>query len=80
MAQEHISTTEATQWAIQILDAKYEKADLQAVIDLQELERFTFSTALDLHMDYYTIRLDPDMTTSAQSFSPGGNIPTSGYR
>ena len=27
---------------------------------LQELEGFTYATALDLHMGYYTIRLDPD--------------------
>jgi hypothetical protein len=27
---------------------------------LQELEGFTFATALDLNMDYFTIRLDPD--------------------
>ncbi len=27
---------------------------------LQELEGFTFATALDLNMSYYTIRLDPD--------------------
>ncbi len=27
---------------------------------LQELERFSFATALDLNMGYYTTRLDPD--------------------
>ncbi len=27
---------------------------------LQELEEFTFATALDLNMGYYTIRLDPN--------------------
>jgi hypothetical protein len=27
---------------------------------LQELEGFTFATAFDLNMGYYTIRLDPD--------------------
>ena len=27
---------------------------------LQEMEGFTFATALDLNMGYYTIRLDPD--------------------
>ncbi len=27
---------------------------------LQELEGFTFATALDLNIGYYTIRLDPD--------------------
>ena len=29
---------------------------------LQELEGFTFATALDLNMGYYTIRLDPDVS------------------
>ena len=27
---------------------------------LQEMEGFTYATALDLNMGYYTIRLDPD--------------------
>jgi hypothetical protein len=27
---------------------------------LQELEGFSFATALDINMGYYTIRLDPD--------------------
>ncbi len=27
---------------------------------LKEFEGFTFATALDLNMGYYTIRLDPD--------------------
>jgi hypothetical protein len=27
---------------------------------LQELEGFTYSTALDIKMSYYTIKLDPD--------------------
>ncbi len=27
---------------------------------LQELEGFTYATALDLNMGFYTIRLDPD--------------------
>ncbi len=27
---------------------------------LQELEGFTFATALDLNMGHYTVRLDPD--------------------
>ena len=29
---------------------------------LQELEGFTYATALDLNMGYYTIRLDPDLS------------------
>ena len=28
----------------------------------QELEGFTYATALDLNMGYYTIRLDPDVS------------------
>ena len=28
--------------------------------DLQELEGFTYATALDLNIGYYTIWLDPD--------------------
>ncbi len=27
---------------------------------LQEIEAFSYATALDLNMGYYTIRLDPD--------------------
>ena len=30
------------------------------MVVLQELEGFTFATALDLNMGYYNIRLDPD--------------------
>jgi hypothetical protein len=33
MAQEPVSITEATKWVVQIFDANYEKADLQAVVD-----------------------------------------------
>lgn len=33
MAQEAASTTEATKWVVQILDANYEKADFQTVVD-----------------------------------------------
>jgi hypothetical protein len=29
---------------------------------LQELDGFTYATALDLNMDYYTIRLDPTVS------------------
>ncbi len=32
---------------------------------LQELEGFTFATALNLNMGYYTIRLDPDVDPDA---------------
>jgi hypothetical protein len=47
---------------------------------LQELEGFTFATALDLNMGYYTIRLDPDASKSAPLSFPGENIPTSNYQ
>ena len=33
MAHEHMSTKNATQRVVEILDASYEKADLQALVD-----------------------------------------------
>jgi hypothetical protein len=39
---------------------------------LQELEGFTFATALDLNMDYYTIRLDPDASKICTIIFPWG--------
>jgi hypothetical protein len=39
---------------------------------LQELEGFTFVTALDLNMGYYTIRLDPDATRICTVIFLGG--------
>ena len=39
---------------------------------LQELERFTFATALDLNMGYYTIRLDPDASKICTIIFPWG--------
>ncbi len=39
---------------------------------LQELEGFTFSTALDLNMGYYTIRLDPDASKICIIIFPWG--------
>ncbi len=39
---------------------------------LQELEGFTFATALDLNMGYYTIRLDPDASKTCTLIFPGG--------
>ena len=47
---------------------------------LQELEGFTFTTALDLNMGYYTIRLDTDASTICTIIFPWGSILTSGYR
>ncbi len=38
---------------------------------LQELERFTYVTALDLNMGYYTIRLDLDLSIYAPLFFCG---------
>jgi hypothetical protein len=48
---------------------------------LQELEGFSFATALDLNMGYYTIRLDPiQMHPKLVPLSLlGENIPTSNY-
>ncbi len=39
---------------------------------LQELEGFTFATALDLNMGYYTIRLDPDASKISTIIFPWG--------
>ncbi len=39
---------------------------------LQELEGFTFATALDLKMGYYTIRLDPDASRICTVIFPWG--------
>ena len=39
---------------------------------LQELEGFTFATALDLNMGYYTIRLDPDLSKICTIIFPWG--------
>ena len=46
---------------------------------LQELEGFTFATALDLNMGSYTIRLDPDASKSVPSSFLGENTPTSNF-
>jgi hypothetical protein len=39
---------------------------------LQELEGFTFATALDLNMSYYTIRLDPNASRICTVIFPWG--------
>ncbi len=39
---------------------------------LQELEGFTFATALDLNMGYYTIRLDPGASRICTIIFPWG--------
>ncbi len=39
---------------------------------LQEMEGFTFATALDLNMGYYTIRLDPDASKICTIIFPWG--------
>ncbi len=39
---------------------------------LQELEGFTYSTALDLTMGYYTIRLEPDLSKICTIVFPRG--------
>ncbi len=39
---------------------------------LQELEGFTFATALDLNIGYYTIRLDPNTSRICTVIFPWG--------
>jgi hypothetical protein len=39
---------------------------------LQELEGFTYATALDLNMCYYTISLDPERAKICTIFFPWG--------
>jgi hypothetical protein len=39
---------------------------------LQEIEGFSFATALDLYMGYYTIRLDPDASKICTIIFPWG--------
>ncbi len=39
---------------------------------LQELEGFTYATALDLNMGYYTISLDPDVARICTIIFPWG--------
>jgi hypothetical protein len=39
---------------------------------LQELEGFTYATALDLNMGYYTIRLDPAASKMCTIIFPWG--------
>jgi hypothetical protein len=39
---------------------------------LQELESFTYATALDLNMGYYTIRLDPTASKMCTIIFPWG--------
>ncbi len=39
---------------------------------LQELEGFTYATALDLNMGYYTIRLDPQASEMCTIIFPWG--------
>ena len=39
---------------------------------LQELEGFSYATALDLNMGYYTIRLDPDSSKICTIIFPWG--------
>eukprot|EP00804_Cyclotella_cryptica_P003730 CCRYP_008900-RA/>CCRYP_008900-RA protein AED:0.19 eAED:0.19 QI:6/-1/0/1/-1/0/1/0/82 len=39
---------------------------------MQELEGFTFATAPDLNMGYYTIRLDPDASKICTIIFPWG--------
>jgi hypothetical protein len=48
---------------------------------LQEIKRFSYATALDLNMGYYTIRLDPDASKICTIiYFLGENIPTRDYQ
>jgi hypothetical protein len=48
---------------------------------LQEIEGFSYATALDLNMGYYTIRLDPDMhPKSAPLYFLRESTPTRDYQ
>ncbi len=47
---------------------------------LQELEGFTYATALDLNMGYYSIRLDPDASKICTIIFPWENNPTRDYQ
>ena len=44
----------------------------QILVVLRELEGFTFDTALDLNMGYYTIRLDPNASRICTIIFPRG--------
>ena len=47
---------------------------------LQKIKGFSFATALDLNMGYYTIRLEPDASKICTIYFLGENIPTSNYQ
>jgi hypothetical protein len=47
---------------------------------LQEIEGFTFETAPDLNMGYYTIRLDPDASKICTIIFLWESIPTRDYQ
>jgi hypothetical protein len=46
---------------------------------LQELEGFTYATAIDLNMGYYTIRLDPGASRICTISFLGENTPINDY-
>ncbi len=47
---------------------------------LQEIKGFSYATALDLNMGYYTIRLDPDASKIYTVIFPWGKSPTRDYQ
>ncbi len=48
---------------------------------LQEIEGFSYATALDLNMGYHTIRLDPDAPIkSVPLYFLGASTPTRDYQ
>ncbi len=49
-------------------------------MDLQEIDEFSFATALDLNTGYYTIRLSPDASKICTIIFPWGNFLTSNHQ
>ena len=72
LAQEPKSTEEATQRILKILDAKYEKADLQAIVKNNCSHLNSNEQKLLLELGYYTIRLDPDASKICTIIFPWG--------
>ena len=54
------------------LNKRIVRKPLPLPIVLHEMEGFTYATALDLNMGYYTIRLDPDASRLFTFFFPWG--------
>ncbi len=57
----------------QIVRKPYPVPKISTTLQLQELEGFTYATALDLNIGYYTIRLDPAAEMCTLIFPWGKN-------